>query len=128
MKTFVSVVAVLLVLLGAGWLLLPDLMLGRWGVDTDTVGVFVGRRYAATLLGYAVMLWLGRTSGPSPARTAILGGGLVVAAVMTVLSVAGTITGTIGPGGWITVVIEALLAAGFLYYLRADLTHARAGS
>ena len=44
------------------------------------------------------------------------------------LSIAGVMTGTIGPGGWITVGIEALLAVGFLYYRGADLTHANAGS
>jgi len=43
-------------------------------------------------------------------------------------SVAVVFTGTIGPGLWITVVIEALLTAGFGYYFRVDLTQAKAGS
>lgn len=96
--------------------------------DSHATGTFVGRRYGAAFLGYAAMLWLSRASGPSSARTAILGGGALVAAMVTVLSLAGVITSTIGPGGWITVVIEALLTAGFLYCLRLDLTHAKARS
>ncbi len=36
--------------------------------------------------------------------------------LLTLLSVAGIVTGAIGPGAWGAVVIEALLAAGFLYY------------
>ena len=117
MKVFLSVAAVLIALLGAAWLLIPEAMLGRWGVQTDPVGVFMGRRYGTVLLGYAVILGLGRASGPSIARTAILAGGAFVAGLVTLVSLWGVLTSTVGPGAWVTVVIEALLAGGFLYFL-----------
>ncbi len=117
MKVFLSVAAVLIALLGAAWLLIPEAMLGRWGVHTDQVGLFMGRRYGTVLLGYAVMLALGRASGPSIARTAILGGGAFVTGLVTLVSLWGVVTSTVGPGAWITVVVEALLAGGFLYFL-----------
>jgi len=117
MKVFLSVAAVLIALLGAAWLLIPEAMLGRWGVQTDQVGLFMGRRYGTVLLGYAVMLALGRASGPSIARTAILGGGAFVTGLVTLVSLWGVVTSTVGPGAWITVVVEALLAGGFLYFL-----------
>ena len=120
MKVFLTVVSAAMVLLGAGWLVFPETMLGRWGVDTDAVGVFVARRYGAVLLGFAVIVWLGRAAGPSSARSAILGGGAFVAALVTVVSFVGVVTGAIGPGGWATVVIEALLTGGFLYFVLAD--------
>ncbi len=120
MKTFFSVVSALLVLLGAAWLVFPGTMLGRWGVQSDAIGAFVARRYGAMLLGYAVMMWLARTAGPSPARVAILGGGAFVTALVTLLSLGGVLTRAVGPGAWTTVVIEAVLAAGFLYYFLAE--------
>jgi hypothetical protein len=68
MKTFLSVVSVLMIILGAGWLFFPEAMLGSWSVRTDPTGVYVSRRYGGLLFGYAAILWLGRASGPSSAR------------------------------------------------------------
>lgn len=119
MKVFLSVAAVLMVLLGGGWLLVPEAMLGRWGVKTDSVGVFLGRRYGTMLLGYATILWLARGAGPSSARSAILSGGALVAALVATVGVTGVVSGTIGPGGWPTVFVEAVLAGGFVYFLLA---------
>ena len=117
MKVFLSVAAVLIAVLGCAWLFFPEAMLGRWGVETDSVGLFVGRRYGTMLLGYAVILGLSRAAGPSVARTAILVGGAFVTGFITLVSVGGIFSGTIGSGAWITVVVEALLAGGFLYFL-----------
>jgi len=117
MKVFLSVAAVLIAVLGCAWLFFPEAMLGRWGVQTDSVGLFVGRRYGTMLLGYAVILGLSRAAGPSVARTAILVGGAFVTGFITLVSVGGIFSGTIGSGAWITVVVEALLAGGFLYFL-----------
>jgi hypothetical protein len=116
-KVFFSVAAVLIALLGCAWLFLPGAMLGRWGVHTDPVGLFLGRRYGTMLLGYAVVLGLSRAAGPSAARTAILGGGAFVTAFITLVSVGGILSGTVGSGAWISAVVEALLAVGFLYFL-----------
>lgn len=120
MKAFFSTVAVLMVLLGTGWLFFPEAMLSSWGVHSDATGVYVGRRYGAVLFGYAAILWLGRAAGPSVARAAILGGAAVVSALVAVVSLAGVLTATIGPGAWAAVVIEGLLAAGFTYYFVAE--------
>ncbi len=120
MKTFFSLVSALLVLLGPAWLLLPGTMLGRWGVQSDAIGAFMARRYGAMLIGYAVVMWLARDSGPAPARAAILGGGAFVTALVALLSVGGALTHAIGPGAAATVVIEALLAVGILHYFLAE--------
>jgi hypothetical protein len=126
MKVFLSVVSALMVLLGTGWLFFPETMLRWWAVGTDATGVYLGRRYGGLLFGYAAILWLGRASGPSQARAAILGGGALVTALVTLLSLGGVLTGTIGPGAWGAVVIEAVLAGGFLYYFLAERRQAQA--
>jgi len=122
MKVFLTVVAVLLALLGITWLLSPGIMLGSWDVQTDATGVYLGRRLGVMALGFACILWLSRGAGPSAARAAILVGGAFVTAVITLVSLAGVITGTIGPGAWVSVAIEALLAAGFIYFALAGRT------
>jgi hypothetical protein len=120
MKAFLAAVAVLMVLLGTGWLFFPEAMLRQWGVRSDATGLYVGRRYGAILFGYAAILWLGRGAGPSPARAAILGGGALVSALIALVSLAGVVTATIGPGAWGAVVVEGLLAGGFTYYFLAE--------
>ena len=126
MRMFFSVVSLLMLLLGSGWLFLPETMLGFWSVQTDPVGVYVGRRYGGVLFGYAAILWLGRAAAASPARAAILGGGALVTTLVALLSLTGVLGGTIGPGAWGAVVIEAALAGGFGYFLLKERSAASA--
>ena len=120
MKVFLSVVAVLMVLLGSGWLFFPEAMLASWSVQSDSAGVYMARRYGGLLFGYAAILWLARGAAASAAWAAILGGGGFVTALVTLLSLLGVVRGTIGPAAWGAVVIEALLTGGFLYYFIAE--------
>jgi hypothetical protein len=120
MKVFLSVVAVLMVLLGSAWLFFPEAMLASWSAPSDATGVYMSRRYGGLLFGYAAILWLARAAGASAARAAILGGGAFVTALVTILSLLGVLTGTIGPAAWAAVVIEALLTVGFVYYFVAE--------
>lgn len=116
MKTLFGVAAGLTLVLGIGWTFLPEAMLSVWAVQADAIGVYVARRYGGLLFGYTVLLWLARSSPSSPTRTAILAGGVVVSSIMALLSLVGLTTGLVGPGMWSAVVIEALLAAAFVYY------------
>ncbi len=116
MKILFSVAAALTLLLGVAWLFFPHSMLTSWGVQPDPVSAYMARRYGGLFFGYAAILWLGRASGPSPARTAILAGSAIVTAVMAIVSLVGVLTGVVGPAAWSAVVIEVLLAAGFAYH------------
>jgi hypothetical protein len=117
MKTFLSAASVLVLLLGAAWLFLPQTMLARWAVQTDATGLYLGRRYGASLLGYAAMLWLAARAGEAAGRSAVLIGAALVAGLLALVSLAGVVTGIVGPGAWASVVIEAVLAAGFVHLL-----------
>ncbi|MEJ2083645.1 MAG: hypothetical protein P8Y94_16125 [Acidobacteriota bacterium] len=58
-----------------------------------------------------------RNAATSTARTAILSGGAVVTTVLTVVSLLGAISGVVSPAIWSTVVVEAVLATAFGYFL-----------
>ena len=113
MKAFFIVVAVFTALLGLAWVFFPASMLGGWGVEPNSVAVYMGRRYGGLFFGYSVILWLSRNAGPSPARRAILAGGAVVTGVVGILSVMGAVTGVVGPGVWGAAIPEILLAGAF---------------
>ena len=103
--------------LGLAFLAAPVFMLASWDVKGDPAAVFMTRRYGVMLFGYGVVLWLARTAAATPARHAIATGGLVVTAVVAVISLLGVLQGIVGPAAWSAVVIEALLAAGFAFVL-----------
>ena len=117
-KTFFSLAAVLTSVLGVLWLFFPQAMLGAFGApQPDAIAVYMARRYGALFFGYAATLWLGRASASSPALKAILGGGVVVSVVICIVSLVGVLfTGVVGPAVWGAGVVEALLAALFIYY------------
>ena len=80
----------------------------------------MARRYGGLFFGYSAILWLTRGAPASAARTAILAGGAVVTAIMTIVSAVGVLTGVVGTAVWGVVVVEALLATGFTYYLVSE--------
>jgi hypothetical protein len=117
MKVLFSIAAGLTLALGLAWLFVPEGMLSSWGVEADPATVYMGRRYGGQFFGYAAILWLTRRSPASEARTSILTGAAVVTTVLAIVSVAGAITGVVGPAVWIAAAVESLLAAGFAFYL-----------
>lgn len=116
MKTFFTAAALITLALGITWLVFPATMLALWGASPDGMTIYVGRRCGALMLGYTAILWHSRAASASAARSAILAGGAIVTTMMAILSFVGAVTAVIGPAAWIAVVIEALLAAGFLYF------------
>ncbi|MGE0455503.1 MAG: hypothetical protein AB7O37_14635 [Vicinamibacteria bacterium] len=116
MKTLFTITAVLTAFLGVTWLLMPEAMLGQWGVETDAVGVYMSRRYAGLFFGYSTIMWLSRGAAASQARGAVLAGGMVVTGAMTAISLYGVLAGLVGPVAWGTVVIEIGLVSGFAYF------------
>jgi hypothetical protein len=113
-RTFFAVATVLTAGLGAAYLIVPEVMLAQWGVpDPDPITVYMSRRYAVMFLGYATLLWLGRTATASPAGKAICAGGAVVTSAMAVLSAWGPLSGVVGPFAWSAAAIEVVLAVCF---------------
>jgi hypothetical protein len=100
-------------LLGFGWLLAGTLVLKRWHVHANPEALLVGRRLGAAYVGIALMLALGRDAGPTELRQAACIGLLVVLAALAVLGLRELKAGRAGRGILVSVVIEALLAAGF---------------
>ena len=120
MKIYLSIVSGLMLLLGSLWLFIPEVLLRDWNVQTNEAGVYVARRYGGLVYGYAVILWLCRSGEPSIGRAAILGGSAFVTGLMAMISLWGVVSDTIGSKGWVAVVLEAGLAAGFIHYFNSE--------
>lgn len=111
--------AVASLILGLGWLFAGNLVLKRWGLEANTLGLLVGRRLGATYLGIALLLYLGRSAPPSDLRSAISIAMLVALTLLAALGLFELTAKRAGKGILVSVVIEILLACGFALVLLA---------
>jgi hypothetical protein len=61
-KLVLITTAVLIGIFGLGWLIMPDMMGNYWKIDPGDNLNYMGRRYAAFMLGLVVALWLARNA------------------------------------------------------------------
>lgn len=106
-------------LLGLGWLFAGSLVLKRWRVEANPVALLVGRRLGAAYLGIAVILFAARSAPASELRTAVAAGLLAALVLLAVLGLLELKSGRAGKGILASVVLELVLAAGFLSVLLA---------
>jgi hypothetical protein len=120
-KNFLTAVAVVVLAFGLGFVLVPDTVATLYGLALDPVGRFVAQLLGATLLGFAVLNWMGRRvhDHDDTAFRPILMANLVTDALGFVLSLLNQLSGrtSINALGWMTVLLYLLFALGAAYFL-----------
>ena len=109
--------AVVAGLLGVGWMTLGHLVLKRWNVAAAPEALLVGRRMGAVYIGMAVLLYLARAAPPSEGRRAIAVGAVVTLLLIACMGLYEWFAGRVAAGILVSVTIELLLAAGFVWTL-----------
>jgi hypothetical protein len=107
------------IILGVGWLLGGRLVLRRWGLEANPLGLLVGRCLGAAYIGIALMLFLGRSAPASELRSAISVAMLVALAILAVLGLVEFKANRAGKGILVSVVAETVLAGCFAAALLA---------
>lgn len=126
-KTTAIITAVVSFLLGAGYLLFGELVMGRWQIPiTDSV-LLIGRRIGALYLGLSVIFFLARSAPVSVARTALCTGTAIALSVLALLGIYELSAGHVGKGILASIAIESLLVIAFIRTVLIDRNHA-AGS
>jgi hypothetical protein len=109
------VTSVLFSLIGLIWFLAPGLPMADWGLTLTPSVEVLGRRSAALYLGVAAMFFLARNAEPSPARSALSKGIVLVGLMLAALGVFEFATGHVTPRILVAVVLEVSIALAFLY-------------
>ena len=111
-NTFVVIAAVLALLFGLAFFLIPAQFITIYGLKLDPLGQFMARYFGSALLGVAALNWFARNQ---VSRVTLL--------TDFVLSIAGLMVGFwqafSGMGNslvWTTVIIYLVLTLGFGYY------------
>lgn len=113
---FMSIAAVVAVLFGLSFLLMPVQTMTMYGVDLDISGQFIARYLGSAFLGIGIVNWLARSSEDSKALRAVLLGFFIVSLTGLIVAVFDATTGIGNSLVWSTVVIYLLLSAGFGYF------------
>ncbi|HXE56970.1 MAG TPA: hypothetical protein VNK43_03135 [Gemmatimonadales bacterium] len=120
LRTFLTIAGALAIGFGLAFLLAPAATLAPYGIATADPGVIVmSRFFGAALVQLGLLALLARTVVDRDALRAILMAG--TAGTLTGLAVAlwAQLARLIGPLGWSTVAIYALLSLGYGYFLQA---------
>ena len=114
-NAFLVFVAVVSIIYGIGNLLMPAWVNEMHGLTSSPGTSLVSRYLGASLLGLGVMSWFNRDAADSDA-SGFMRGGLVVAVAGLIVSVQAMMAGLMSTMGWVTVIVQALLALGFMYF------------
>jgi len=122
LAVFLAIAAAVAIIYGIAFILVPDFVLVTYGVTANAALDLMARYFGLTLLGLGVVTWLVRETTDGKALRGLLTGLSVQGAIGLIVSIWGTLNGTMNSMGWSAVLIYAILLAGYLYYLFADRT------
>lgn len=110
------ITAVITLVFGLAFVLVPTQLATLFGVDLNEGGVFIGRLFGAALLGFCVLAWFVRDAEASDTRGAIVLSYFIGDAIGFIVALIAQLANVMNALGWIIVVIYLLLALGFGYF------------
>lgn len=116
LKAFLTIHAIIALVYGIGFIVMPGVLVGYFGGHLGPAGVFMGRLFGSALLTYAAVLWLARGAEDSTARRAITLGFFLTMIVGGGVSLHEQLKGIVNMLGWSTVALYFVLAACYGYY------------
>jgi hypothetical protein len=116
LSTFLSIVGVVAILFGIGFVAAPAEVLAQYGITADRYAAFMSRLFGAALMNVGLIVWFARNIVDSSGRQSIVLAGLVGDAVGFIVALQGQMNGVANALGWSTVLIYGLFALGFAYF------------
>ena len=113
LPTFLSVVGVVSILFGIGFVAVPAEVLAQYGIAPEPHTIFMSRFFGVALIDVGLLVWLARNIVDALGRHAIVLSGLIATVIGFLVALNGQMNGLANALGWSTVVIYALFAIGF---------------
>jgi hypothetical protein len=117
-KTFFTILAVLALVHGIGFVLVPEQVAASYGMAASPTLVLMARLFGAALLALGLIFWFARENSSESVR------GLLIATAIgdiigLIVVVMGTMAGTLNSMGWVAGLIYLFGSAGCGYFLMA---------
>lgn len=116
LKTLFTFNAIVGLVFGILFLVLPGTATGIYGAELSDAGLLVARLFGATVFGYSVLTWLVRNAGESEARNAIVTSLFIGWGIGFVVALIFQIQGTVNVYGWVNVALYLLFTLGYGYF------------
>ncbi len=116
-KTFFAIIAVLALVHGIGFVLVPEQVAASYGMPASASTILMGRLFGAALLGLGLIFWFARDGSSEFVRSVFIAT-IVGDTVGLIVVVMGTTAGTLNSMGWVAALIYLFGAAGSGYFLR----------
>jgi len=117
MTMFLKFTAVVAAIYGIVGVLFPSFLLANYGVSTEASVILMTRFFGVTLIAWGLAIWLVSDSTDWVALRGVLVAAVIADAIGIVVSVVGTVAGTMNTMGWSSVLIYAVLGLGASYFL-----------
>lgn len=116
-RTFGMIAAIVAFLFALGFLLIPDTVMGFYGIDLNESERFICRYFGSALLGLSVTWWVSRKArNLDEAMIAVMMGALCVSVTGFLVGLWDALFGPANNLTWINPVIYLLLSLGFFYF------------
>lgn len=116
LKNMMIIKAVVCLLFGILFLLVPGPLMAFFGVTLDPGGIFVARLYGASLIGNLLLTWFSRNDPGSEALRASVLGLFVYDAIGFIVALMAVLSGVMNTFGWAVVALYLFLTLGFGYF------------
>jgi len=119
LRRFVAIAAIVTVLNGISYALVPNAVLPMYGVEPGAGAVLGFRLLGAALLSFGLVMWFVRKSHDWTALRGVLLGAAVGNVAGIVVSLWAILTGIMNGMGWLFVLTYVIFLLGYVYFLRA---------
>lgn len=113
--SFLAIKAVISLVFGLLFALLPAVAMSLYGVQLDAAGIVMARYFGACLIGIGLICWLNR-SGDAQLLQNITLSLCIADTIGFIVALMAQLSGLINALGWINVIIWLLLALGLGYF------------
>lgn len=120
LRPLLTVTAVVMMLFGSGFILVPEQVFSLYGVSLDASGAMLAHVAGAAVLSLGLLAWLTRQAEKAAARTALVAL-LCFFLLKTTVTVLAQLGGVFNMLGWSIVALDALLLLGYAAALLARL-------
>jgi uncharacterized membrane protein YagU involved in acid resistance len=116
LNTFLSIVGVVAILFGIGFVAAPAEVLAQYGIPADRYTAFMSRFFGVALINVGFIVWFARSIVDALGRRSIVLAGLIGDVLGFLVALQGQMNGVANALGWSTVLIYGLFAIGFAYF------------
>jgi len=111
---------IIAIFFGISCALFPVWVLQLYGLVPNEAGIWTTRLVGGSILGFATLMWFGRTAATQEGRRAIAIALLVQDLVGLLASIEIQLSGAVNAFGWSSILLYGFLSIGYAYFIFAN--------